>query len=262
MSAAETAGFGFPAAGEGVAGEAQAAGAPRTFDPSAPVTFFVVRHGETQFNVASRVQGWCDSPLTEEGRRVARALGRGLAHVAFDAAYASDLGRARQTLACVLDARAEASADAAPVPRVGFDARLREWCYGDLEGEPGARLRARMAAGFPDDPSFAELNERLPEVADVLAARDASGRTEGFDAIRTRLASFFTETGDELLAAGGGVALVVTHSFVVRTLMYLIDPARVNDPLKICNASVTEVRYDGDRFSLGETGSLAWLDRG
>lgn len=53
--------------------------------------------------------------------------------------------------------------------------------------------------------------------------------------------------------------LVVTHSFVVRSVMYLLDPSRVNDPLKIKNASVTQVTYDGETFTLGETASTRWL---
>lgn len=28
---------------------------------------YLMRHGETLFNTQKRVQGWCDSPLTEKG---------------------------------------------------------------------------------------------------------------------------------------------------------------------------------------------------
>ena len=64
--------------------------------------------------------------------------------------------------------------------------------------------------------------------------------------------------GEETSAAGGGNVLVVTHSFVVRTLVYLLEPTRVNDPVKIPNASVTRIAYDGEHFTLGEIGSTAW----
>ena len=56
--------------------------------------FYVVRHGQTLFNVLQKVQGWCDSPLTEQGVAVARKLGAGLAATPFSAAYSSDSGRA------------------------------------------------------------------------------------------------------------------------------------------------------------------------
>ena len=61
---------------------------------SGEMTFYVVRHGQTLFNVMGKVQGWCDTPLTDEGVRAAQSLGRGLAEVDFSAAYSSDSGRA------------------------------------------------------------------------------------------------------------------------------------------------------------------------
>ncbi len=223
------------------------------------VTFFVTRHGQTVYNVASLVQGWCDSQLTDEGVRVARQLGKGLAAVEFSHAYSSDAGRAVQTLNEILSARSEANPQARlPLIHVP-DARLREWCYGNLEAGPGAELHRALAEGFGEDLPFAELNRRLPEVAGVLADQDDTGRAERFDAVEQRLRSFFREAGEEALASGSGNVLVVTHSFVVRSIMYLLDASRVNDPLRICNASVTQVVFDGDAFTLGETASLRWL---
>lgn len=242
----------------------------------APVTFYVVRHGQTLFNVMGKVQGWCDTPLTDEGICGAESLGRGLAEVEIAAAFSSDSGRAVQTLDVLLASRA-AMRDDAYAPQelflskadssalgsrsiaVAQDARLREWCYGMLEGEPGALLHETLAKGFGEDLSFEDHNLRLPEVADVLACADTSGRAECFDDIERRLSDFFAEAGEALRLAGGGNALVVTHSFVVRTLVYLLDPARVNDPIKIPNVSVTRIGYDGSAFSLGEIGSTAWL---
>ena len=220
---------------------------------SGEMTFYVVRHGQTLFNVMGKVQGWCDTPLTDEGVRAAQSLGRGLAEVDFSAAYSSDSGRAVHTLDELLRARGSG------VPFGPYDdMRLREWCYGDLEGEPGELLHATLDAGFGAPLSFEEHNRRLPEVADVLADADCSGRAERFDAIERRLRGFFREAGDDGLKRGGGNVLVVTHSFVVRTLVYLIDPERVNDPVKIPNASVTRISYDGSDFRLGEIGSTAW----
>ena len=223
------------------------------------VTFYITRHGQTVYNVASRVQGWCDSQLTDEGIRVARLLGRGLAEVPFAQAYCSDAGRAVQTLNAVLAARIKENPQAT-LPFIHVpDPRLREWCYGNLEAGPGAELHAALTRGFGEDLPFDELNRRLPQVAEVLADQDDTGRAERFDQVKARLESFFSEAGKQALAAGGGNVLVVTHSFVVRSVMYLLDPSRVNDPLKIKNASVTQVTYDGDTFSLGETASTRWL---
>ena len=62
----------------------------------------------------------------------------------------------------------------------------------------------------------------------------------------------------EPLREEGEKSLGETHAFVVRSIVYLLDPSRVNDPLKILNASVTEVAFDGEAFSLGAVGSTAW----
>lgn len=287
------------------------------------VSFYFIRHGKTVFNQRHLVQGWCDSPLVEEGVAAARAMGAKLAGVDFAAAYASDKERTCQTLAELLDARAEArgeavARDAAPLaspsridppwPASALDApdhatgpaapseplpsaspstdgaviwldalrqsltagapaeaaglplrtdwRLREWCYGDLEMRAGEDLHRRLTEGFGKELSFAEENERLPETADNLARLDGSGRAEWFADVERRLRSFLTEVGDAALAVGGGNVLAVTHAFTIRTLMYLLDPARINDPLIIQNGSLTRIDYDGTRFTLRETGVL------
>ena len=223
------------------------------------MVFYVVRHGQTLFNVMSKVQGWCDTPLTDEGIQAAIALGEGLAEVDFTAAFSSDSGRAVQTLDLLLAARTEARLVGGEQPGASLpivhDVRLREWCYGDLEGEPGKLLHATLTEGFGEELSFEEHNRRLPEVADVLERADSSGRAECFATIEERLVSFFAEAAEAVRLMGGGNVLVVTHSFVVRTLVYLLDPSRVNDPVKIPNTSVTFIGYDGEAFSLGEIGS-------
>ena len=58
--------------------------------------------------------------------------------------------------------------------------------------------------------------------------------------------------------AGGGNALVVTHSFVRAHAGVPAGSCRVNDPAKIPNASVTRIGYDGHAFSLAEIGSTDW----
>ena len=86
--------------------------------PGAPVTFYVVRHGQTLFNVMGKVQGWCDTPLTEDGVRGAEKL----AEVDFVAAYASDSGRAEQTLDVLLSARAAARGEASALTQTSLSA--------------------------------------------------------------------------------------------------------------------------------------------
>lgn len=213
-------------------------------------SFYVVRHGQTIFNVMQKVQGWCDSPLTEKGIADAQALGRGLADTSFKAAYSSDSGRAVATLQEVL-----AHSKSAVQPRV--DWRLREWCYGDLEGESGSKLWESLVQGFGSDLPLTELNRRMPAIADVLADRDTSGRSERFGPIEQRITSFFVDAAAET-HDGDGPVLVVTHAFVVKTLVYLFARDRVNEQPKIENASVTELVFDGAEFSVGFIGDTSF----
>ena len=54
---------------------------------------YLVRHGQTLFNELHMTQGWCDSPLTELGRKQAKEAGRSLRNVDFSAVYTMRLFR-------------------------------------------------------------------------------------------------------------------------------------------------------------------------
>lgn len=58
---------------------------------------YVVRHGESEANLAGVHSGWAMVNLTEQGRKDAAMAGRILAGISFDRIYASDLPRAVQT---------------------------------------------------------------------------------------------------------------------------------------------------------------------
>lgn len=63
-----------------------------------PKTLYIVRHGQTEWNVAARMQGHMDSALTDLGRVQADVHGRTLAGLGgVEAIVASPLGRTRET---------------------------------------------------------------------------------------------------------------------------------------------------------------------
>lgn len=87
------------------------------------IEIWLVRHGETTYNAARRLAGWCDPPLTELGREQAAAVGAVLDGAVFDSVWSSDLQRA-------VDTSRLAWGDADPDPR------LRECNFGVYEGLP------------------------------------------------------------------------------------------------------------------------------
>lgn len=97
----------------------------------------LVRHGQTDYNYAGRIQGASDIPLNEAGLAQARAVGESLAgDKSIAAVYSSPLGRAMAT----------AESIAAPHRlEVSSDARLRERGFGDWEG----LTREEIEKGWP-----------------------------------------------------------------------------------------------------------------
>ncbi|MEO6827802.1 MAG: histidine phosphatase family protein [Microbacteriaceae bacterium] len=98
----------------------------------------LVRHGQTDWNLAKRIQGSSDIPLNDTGRAQARAVGEAFRRRRWDAIFSSPLGRARET-ACII-------ADGLGLAEPGILPGLAERAYGEVEGLTGAQILAR----FPD----------------------------------------------------------------------------------------------------------------
>ncbi len=87
----------------------------------------LARHAETPANKLRFFQGQTDTGLTLLGRKQARALGAAVSAYQPQAVFASDLGRARETVS-LLDLEKDA--------KTRFLPQLREKSYGELEGVP------------------------------------------------------------------------------------------------------------------------------
>jgi probable phosphoglycerate mutase len=130
----------------------------------------VVRHGETGWSRDLRHTGLTDVPLTESGRRDAKAVGALLAGRDIALALCSPLSRARDTAQLALG----------EVPPL--DDRLVEWDYGEVEGRTTADYRLSHPGwtlwrdGCPGGETVAEVGSRadsvLAEVVPVLEEGD------------------------------------------------------------------------------------------
>ena len=130
--------------------------------------FYVVRHGETDWNVQARWQGHTDIPLNAIGKTQALDVAELLRHVGPVAVVASDLSRAHETARIV--------AAELRIPLAYLDAGLRERSFGCFEGltrEECERLHPRAWREWVADrrpPPGAETHEALTaRVVDALS---------------------------------------------------------------------------------------------
>ena len=89
------------------------------------VTFWYVRHGETLFNRIGKMQGWCDSPLSEKGLRDANDAKLALKDIPIDRIYTSTSERCVDTALIIRGDR--------DIP-IFFEKGLKEINFGLYEG--------------------------------------------------------------------------------------------------------------------------------
>ena len=122
-----------------------------------PTRILAIRHGETAWNVDTRIQGHLNIPLNDTGHWQGQRLGQALAGEGIAAIYASDLSRAHDTALYV------SRATGVPVvPELG----LRERGFGEFEGK-----------------TFAEIEIALPDQAQRWRKRDPSFTPAGGESL-------------------------------------------------------------------------------
>jgi probable phosphoglycerate mutase len=153
-----------------------------------------IRHGETAWNVDTRIQGQLDVPLNDTGRWQAQRLARALAaREPIDVVYSSDLLRAWET------ARAVSETTGAPVVT---DEGLRERGFGVFQGK-----------------TFAEIEASLPEEALRWRKRDPFWAPEGGESL-TAMRRRVVETLHTLASRHTGEQIVLVAHGGVLDLLY------------------------------------------
>ena len=146
---------------------------------------YLVRHGQTDWNLENRIMGHLDMPLNNTGRNEARVCAAQLATLKIDKIIASDLSRAKETAGIINESLS--------LP-ITFDSRLRETNCGDLQGL---------------------LSKEIPEETWYTFNREPHKlHAESLEDVYNRVKSFFNE-----LDATKNI-LVVTHAGVVRMAWY------------------------------------------
>ena len=208
----------------------------RQYAPQQPyTTLYVVRHGETEWNVRDILQGQKDSPLTERGIQQAKELTEDLADVRFDAVFSSDLLRARRT-AEIFNTERKLAYKTSQL--------LRERNWGRYDGRKASIFR-KEARQLID--KFWKLS--LDEQWKFKYAPDI----ESWEEVFGRFMSFLREVA---IAYPGKTILVVTHMDVLRTLLLHLGKR----PESIDNMAYVIIKTDGTNIHLEEAVGLRLKD--
>ncbi|MDF2521530.1 MAG: Phosphoglycerate mutase [Clostridia bacterium] len=154
---------------------------------------YIVRHGQTEFNVEGRLQGRMDSPLTEKGLRDAEALGKYLSDISFDMVLASPSKRAQRTAEIICSGK-DISIQVEP--------DMREINLGSWEG----RTKEEVLRAYPQE---GEIFYNKPHLYKPLEG-------DNYYDVQERAAAAVKRLADECQE---GNILIVTHTVVVRAIV-------------------------------------------
>ena len=165
-------------------------------------TFWIVRHGQTNWNQMRRLQGHTDIPLNDHGRREAHDVKAHFANIDLACAYSSDLSRAYETAEIIAESKSI---------QVTKTSRLRERHYGEAEGKNITELEELFQKERKTAPAI--------EFKDFLAERLNIQMESKYD-LTSRV---LNELERLALQHPGKHILIVTHAGVQRALLQMID---------------------------------------
>ncbi len=182
-------------------------------------TLYLMRHGQTLFNLQHKIQGWCDAPLTELGIKQAQIASQYFKdnNIVFDHAYSSTSERACDTLEIVTHFQM-------PYTRVKG---LKEWNFGVFEGKDEY------------------LNPKLP-YGDFFKAFGGDSEME----LRERMNKTLTEIMNK---EDHHVVLAVSHGAACAQFYRVWEKyAKVKRKERLYNCCVLKFEYENGIFTLVE----------
>ncbi|MGC4020209.1 MAG: histidine phosphatase family protein [Muricomes sp.] len=197
-----------------------------------------VRHGQTEWNKAGRVQGRSDIPLNEYGRYLAEETGKGLKHIPFALAYTSPLIRARETAEIILAGR--------DVP-IYDEIRIQEMSFGTAEG--------MCCRGENQEPDSAEFNKLFTDTANYEVPKGGESILE----VMNRTQEFLWELYENQELQDKEI-LITSHGATLTAMMNLIkgnkEIATFWENGVPLNCAVTEVEVRGGKPEILSEGKL------
>jgi probable phosphoglycerate mutase len=201
-------------------------------------TLYLIRHGQTDWNVRHLIQGQTDISLNLEGQTSARELAQEFKDIKFDRVYSSDLLRAKETAEIIALEHKLA---------VETTRALRERYFGEFQGKTPDHLQ--------------ELNDTLASLTDEERySYTHNGMVESDKDIMDRFITFIREIA---VANLGKTILVATHSGVIRAFLTKLGKLEYENPKEgpaIRNLAYVKLESDGVDFFVRETSGIEKRD--
>ncbi|HSW48304.1 MAG TPA: histidine phosphatase family protein [Candidatus Saccharimonadales bacterium] len=193
-------------------------------------TFYIVRHGQTDWNVENLIQGHSDRELNELGRDQAEQLAKQFKNIKFDLIFSSDLWRAKQTAEIIaLNHKLV----------VNSTKLMRERSFGKLEGKHRNE--------------FGLILETITKMSETETYKYRPYKDyETDEEVISRIVTFFREVA---ISSPGKTILVATHGGLMRTLLRHVGFVNYKElPFDaIENTAFIKLRSDGVNFVIDET---------
>jgi broad specificity phosphatase PhoE len=179
--------------------------------------FYIIRHGQTEWNLEKRIQGQLDSNLSEKGEEQAKGIAKKLLGVDFSTVYSSDLGRAKQTANILIMEKKVV---------LKTTALLRERYMGILQGKTRQEMSQKLIDLLDQLDQLYKLKQKNPNI-----------KIEDWQKVASRTLRFIRQAA---VAHDGENVLVVTHSGNIRALLKKL---KFHDLEKLYHLAVENLGY-------------------
>lgn len=185
------------------------------------LNFYIVRHGQTEWNIERRFQGWLDSPLTEHGVESALELKAHLEDYKFHHCYTSPSQRAARTMGLVLSDHHQS---------FKTDERLREINLGPWQGMKHEEIEME----FPEQLEIFYNHPEIFWLTDAETYHDVYDRVKSF--LNEQIESYKEHNRDHNI-------LIMTHGVTLMVFQLIFDGKPVSELKNYSVAKNTQVHH-------------------
>lgn len=189
------------------------------------LNIYIVRHGETEWNLAKKLQGWKNSDLTDKGIEGAKLLSERLKDVNFDFIYSSPQVRALETANYIRKGQ----------EKLVILEEIKEMGFGEWEGLEKEKLESLYGEEYYNFWEKPHLYK-------------TSGG-ESFEQLKERV-----ELGiGKIIENGGDNVLIVSHGVVIKTIQAIVKGHRLEEfwtPPFLENTSLTLIELRDNKLNI------------